>query len=57
MFDNLWLNEFVKYFFNVGYDFNYESLYIWEFVKCIMCYWLEEMWVDGFCFDFLKGFM
>ncbi|TXB66328.1 alpha-amylase family glycosyl hydrolase [Phaeodactylibacter luteus] len=54
--DNPWLNVTPKHPFNVGYDFNHESLATREFVKRTIRYWLEEMKLDGFRFDLSKGF-
>lgn len=39
-----------------GYDFNHESLETQKFVDSILTYWLTEYKVDGFRFDFTKGF-
>jgi len=39
-----------------GYDFNHESLYTQQFVDSVNSYWLREFHVDGFRFDFTKGF-
>ncbi len=39
-----------------GYDFNHQSVYTQEFVDRVNRYWLEEFKVDGFRFDFTKGF-
>ncbi len=39
-----------------GYDFDHESPYTREFVDRVNRYWLEEFRVDGFRFDFTKGF-
>ncbi|MGC6431681.1 MAG: alpha-amylase family glycosyl hydrolase [Jejuia sp.] len=54
--DNPWLNPDARHPFNVGYDFNHESIYTKTFVKQTMKYWLEEFKVDGFRFDLSKGF-
>lgn len=42
--------------FNVGYDFNHESLATQYFVDRVNRYWLEEYRFDGYRFDLSKGF-
>ncbi len=39
-----------------GYDFNHESPYTQALVDSINAYWMKELRVDGFRFDFTKGF-
>ncbi|HSO87152.1 MAG TPA: alpha-amylase family glycosyl hydrolase, partial [Draconibacterium sp.] len=39
-----------------GYDFNHESLYTRELVDSVNAFWMKEYKVDGFRFDFTKGF-
>ncbi|MBE0660833.1 MAG: T9SS type A sorting domain-containing protein [Bacteroidales bacterium] len=39
-----------------GYDFDHLSLHTQEFVDRVNEYWLTEFKVDGFRFDFTKGF-
>jgi len=39
-----------------GYDFNHESPYTRQFVDRVTAYWLTEFHMDGFRFDFTKGF-
>ncbi|MCK9398572.1 MAG: alpha-amylase family glycosyl hydrolase [Bacteroidales bacterium] len=39
-----------------GNDFNHESLYTQELVDSINSYWMSEYKIDGFRFDFTKGF-
>ena len=39
-----------------GYDFNHESKYTKEFVDSVNKFWLVNYKVDGFRFDFTKGF-
>jgi glycosidase len=39
-----------------GFDFNHESLYTQEFVDSVNRFWLEKYKIDGFRFDFTKGF-
>lgn len=39
-----------------GYDFNHESKYTQQFVDSVCAYWMAEYKIDGFRFDFTKGF-
>jgi glycosidase len=39
-----------------GYDFNHESSYTKAFIDRVNRFWIEEFKVDGFRFDFTKGF-
>ncbi len=39
-----------------GYDFNHESVATQRFVDSVNTYWMKEYQVDGFRFDFTKGF-
>jgi hypothetical protein len=39
-----------------GYDFNHQSAATQRFVDSVNTYWLKEYKVDGFRFDFTKGF-
>jgi 1,4-alpha-glucan branching enzyme len=39
-----------------GFDFNHESIHTQELVDSINSYWMKEYKVDGFRFDFTKGF-
>ncbi len=41
---------------NWGYDFNHESLETQALVDSINSYWMSEYKIDGFRFDFTKGF-
>ncbi len=55
--NNPWYNETSpnsSYYW--GYDFNHESQYTKDLVDRVNSYWLEEFKVDGFRFDFTKGF-
>lgn len=54
--ENPWLNPEPRHPFNVGYDFNHESLYTQAFVDSVNHYWLNEYRFDGFRFDLSKGF-
>ncbi len=42
--------------FSWGYDFDHESVATKSFVDRVNAYWLKEFKVDGFRFDFTKGF-
>lgn len=39
-----------------GYDFDHESIHTKNFIDRVNKYWMEEFKVDGFRFDFTKGF-
>ncbi len=55
--DNPWYNTVSPnqtYYW--GYDFNHESQATREFVDSVNSYWLNEFNIDGFRFDFTKGF-
>ncbi|MCK9423381.1 MAG: alpha-amylase family glycosyl hydrolase [Bacteroidales bacterium] len=39
-----------------GFDFNHESAYTKAFVDKVNAFWLGEFKIDGFRFDFTKGF-
>lgn len=54
--DNPWFNIIPTHPFNVGHDFNHESLYTQQFTKNVIAYWMEEFKLDGFRFDLSKGF-
>ena len=57
--DNPWYNEksnFENPDAQWGYDFNHESQYTKNFVDSVNTYWMQEYKVDGFRFDFTKGF-
>lgn len=51
-----WFNAIPKHDFNVGYDFNHESLATIDFVDRVLKFWIEEYKVDGYRFDLSKGF-
>jgi len=55
--DNPWFNQTSPntcYYW--GEDFNHESPYTQNFVDSVNSYWLTEYHVDGFRYDFTKGF-
>lgn len=55
--DNPWYNvSSPNPAFSWGYDFNHESPATQYFVDRVTRYWLEEYQVDGYRFDFTKGF-
>ncbi|MCU0356895.1 MAG: alpha-amylase family glycosyl hydrolase [Cyclobacteriaceae bacterium] len=54
--DNPWFNVVAKHPFNVGYDFNHESVYTQAFADSVIRYWIEEYHIDGYRFDLSKGF-
>ncbi|MDR1553070.1 MAG: alpha-amylase [Prevotellaceae bacterium] len=39
-----------------GYDFNHESKHTQDFVDSVCAYWIKEYKIDGYRFDFTKGF-
>lgn len=55
--DNPWYNTTSPNpVYSWGYDFNHESKYTEAFVDSVCAYWLKEFKIDGFRFDFTKGF-
>ncbi|NOU18923.1 MAG: T9SS type A sorting domain-containing protein [Bacteroidales bacterium] len=55
--DNPWYNENnPNSAYSWGYDFNHESVSTKTFVDSVIHYWLTEFKMDGFRFDFTKGF-
>ncbi|MEN8224035.1 MAG: alpha-amylase family glycosyl hydrolase [Bacteroidota bacterium] len=57
--DNPWYNaqhNFANPDAQWGNDFNHESIYTQNFVDSVNSYWMSEYHVDGFRFDFTKGF-
>lgn len=55
--DNPWFNQqSPNPVYSWGYDYNHESAYTQAFVDSVNSYWLTEYKVDGFRFDFTKGF-
>lgn len=55
--DNPWYNKTSpNSSYSWGYDFNHESEYTKAFVDSVCAYWMKEYKVDGFRFDFTKGF-
>lgn len=55
--ENPWYNEVSpNTAYSWGNDFDHESIYTKDFIDRVNRYWLEEFKVDGFRFDFTKGF-
>jgi 1,4-alpha-glucan branching enzyme len=58
--NNPWYNENHNFVDNTsaqwGYDFNHESTDTETFFKDVLTYWMNEYKIDGFRFDFTKGF-
>ncbi len=55
--ENPWYNEqSPNNVFSWGFDFDHESNYTKEFVDSVNRFWLENYKIDGFRFDFTKGF-
>jgi hypothetical protein len=55
--DNPWYNQTSpNTVYSWGYDFNHESQATKDFVDRVTSYWLTEFKIDGFRFDFTKGF-
>ncbi|MBN2663165.1 MAG: T9SS type A sorting domain-containing protein [Bacteroidales bacterium] len=55
--DNPWYNvQAPNPVYSWGYDFNHESQATVDFVDRAITYWLTEYKVDGYRFDFTKGF-
>lgn len=55
--NNLWYNtESPNQAYSWGYDFDHESVHTQALVDSINSYWINEYKIDGFRFDFTKGF-
>lgn len=57
--NNPWYNQqsnFLNTSLQWGADFNHESVYTRELVDSINSFWINKYKVDGFRFDFTKGF-
>lgn len=55
--DNPWYNQTCPHQpWCWGYDFNHLSAHTQEFIDRVNTFWLTEFKVDGFRFDFTKGF-
>jgi len=56
---NPWYNQqsnFANPSLQWGYDFNHDSQYTRQLVDSINSFWMSEYKIDGFRFDFTKGF-
>ena len=54
--NNPWFNAVAPHCYSWGSDFNHESSYTKKFVEDVTTFWLNEYKIDGFRFDFTKGF-
>ena len=54
--NNPWYNTVPTHPYNVGFQFNHESLATKYFVKNVLKWWMTEYHIDGFRFDLAKGF-
>ncbi|MEI7499849.1 MAG: alpha-amylase family glycosyl hydrolase [Bacteroidota bacterium] len=54
--NNPWFNQVPKHPYNVGYDFNHESVQTRTYMERLIRYWLDEFHIDGYRFDMSKGF-
>jgi 1,4-alpha-glucan branching enzyme len=55
--DNPWYNvTSPNTSYSWGYDFNHESPCTQQFVDSVCAYWIKEYKIDGYRFDFTKGF-
>ncbi len=54
--DNPWLNPSAPHFYSFFYDLNHESALTKAYVNRCIKYWLQEYHIDGYRFDFTKGF-
>ena len=54
--ENPWYNPVPTHDYNVGYDFNHESVHTRNFSKRVMKHWMENYRADGYRFDLSKGF-
>lgn len=53
---NPWFNKDYVGQYQWGYDWNHESPYVIDFLDRLNKFWIEEYHVDGYRFDFTKGF-
>ncbi|WP_114789757.1 alpha-amylase family glycosyl hydrolase [Niabella yanshanensis] len=55
--NNPWFNATAPHSaIKFGNDFNHESMATRNFVKDVLKYWMQEYRIDGYRFDFTKGF-
>ncbi|MDP4208381.1 MAG: alpha-amylase family glycosyl hydrolase [Bacteroidota bacterium] len=57
--ENPWYNQtsnILNPSLQFGYDFNHESIYTRKLVDSIASFWMSQYKIDGFRYDFTKGF-
>ncbi|WP_394776392.1 alpha-amylase family glycosyl hydrolase [Flavobacterium sp.] len=54
--ENPYFNTVAKHAYNVGEDFNHQSLKTQNYVERVVKQWIEEYKIDGFRWDLTKGF-
>jgi len=54
--NNPFFNSIPKHDFNVGFDFNHESIATKKYISRALKFWLDEFRIDGYRFDLSKGF-
>ncbi|SCX84721.1 Por secretion system C-terminal sorting domain-containing protein [Flavobacterium anhuiense] len=54
--ENPYFNTVAKHSYNVGEDFNHQSLKTQYYVNRVIKQWIEEYKIDGFRWDLTKGF-
>ncbi|MDR7208310.1 alpha-amylase family glycosyl hydrolase [Flavobacterium piscis] len=54
--ENPYFNTVARHSYNVGEDFNHQSVRTQNYVKRVIKHWVEEYKIDGFRWDLTKGF-
>ncbi|MEP6806218.1 MAG: alpha-amylase family glycosyl hydrolase [Flavobacterium sp.] len=54
--ENPYFNTVAKHAYNVGEDFNHQSVKTQNYVERVVKQWIEEYKIDGFRWDLTKGF-
>lgn len=54
--DNPWFNRDHVGQYEWGFDWNHESAYTERFLDRLNAFWIDEYHIDGYRFDFTKGF-
>jgi len=54
--ENPYFNTVAKHAYNVGEDFNHQSIKTQNYVNRVIKQWIEEYKIDGFRWDLTKGF-
>jgi len=54
--ENPYFNTVARHSYNVGEDFNHQSIRTQNYVKRVIKQWVEEYKIDGFRWDLTKGF-